>query len=262
MFGGDHMNYKISELAKLAGISTRALRHYDNIGLLKAKRLKDSNYRIYDDEQVNMLQHILILREMGLDLNQIERMLKDLSESKRMTLLEEHLLTLSEKKNQIEAIIHNVKTTIKAMKGEVMMNDNEKFEGLKEKMIIENDEKYKDEAIDKWGIDAYEKSRKAFKNFTKEQFDHLNQLASDLIEALKSLKKQKDDQILKTKVYNLHKDWLTMSWGNTYNKEAHFNLVDMYVSDEGFKKYYDAHEDGLAVILRDTVQEVLLKLTK
>ncbi|MCD8561871.1 MAG: MerR family transcriptional regulator [Acholeplasmataceae bacterium] len=56
------MNYKISELAKIAGISTRTLRHYDDIGLLHPKRLKDSNYRIYDEELVNQLQHILILK--------------------------------------------------------------------------------------------------------------------------------------------------------------------------------------------------------
>ena len=54
------MNYKISELAKLAGISTRTLRHYDDIGLLVPIRIKDSNYRIYDETSVNQLQHILI----------------------------------------------------------------------------------------------------------------------------------------------------------------------------------------------------------
>ena len=58
------MNYKISELAKLAGISTRTLRHYDDIGLLVPIRIKDSNYRIYDETSVNQLQHILILKEI------------------------------------------------------------------------------------------------------------------------------------------------------------------------------------------------------
>lgn len=256
------MTYKISELAKLAGISTRTLRHYDEIGLLKAKRLKDSNYRIYDEEKVNMLQHILILKEMGFDLDQIELMLKDLTEDKRMLMLEKHLLTLNEKKNQIEAIIHNVKITIKSMKGEIVMKDIEKFEGLKDKLIHENDELYKDEVIERFGIDAYEKSRKAFKNFSQEQFDYLNQLASNLIDVLIALKKNPNSEELSKKAYSIHKEWLTMSWGGTYNKEAHFNLVDMYVNDVRFKKYYDQHEDGLAEVLRDAVQKEILEKVK
>lgn len=254
------MNYKISELAKLAGISTRTLRHYDDIGLLKAKRLKDSNYRIYDEDQVNMLQHILILKEMGFELEKIEIMLKDLNESKRMKMLENHLLSLNDKKKHIETIIHIVKTTIKSMKGEIVMKDIDKFEGLKEKMLHDNDEKYKDEVIERWGIDVYEKSRKAFKNFTQEQFDYLNKLASDLIDVLKALKKKPTSDELKHQAYSIHKEWLTMSWGGTYNKEAHFNLVDMYVDDPRFKKYYNQHEDGLAEILKDAVQQEILKM--
>ncbi len=256
------MEYKISELAKLAGISTRTLRHYDEIGLLIANRLKDSNYRIYTEEQVDMLQHILILKEMGFDLDQITVMTKGIDESKRMKMLEEHLVTLTEKKNKIESLMHTVRSTIKAMKGEIVMNDKEKFEGLKDKMIKENDELYKDEVIDTWGIDAYQKSKDAFKNFTKEEYDQLNELASKLIERLKVLKEYPSDGKLQKEVYELHKAWLTTSWGGSYNSEAHFNLVDMYVSDERFKKFYDQHGEGLAETLRDAVQQVLIKLAK
>ena len=252
------MHYKISELAELAGISSRTLRHYDEVGLLKPRRLKESNYRIYDENQVNELQHILILKEMGFELNQIMTMIKDLSESKRMKMLEEHLLTLEHKKNQIERIIHNVNTTIKSMKGEVMMKDQDKFEGLKEKMIEENDQHYKDEVIEKWGLDAYEKSRNAFKNFTQEEFVALNALASKLIETLQAYQKNVTNMKLRKEVYEIHKKWLTTSWGGTYNKEAHFNLVEMYVADERFKKYYDQHGKGLAEMLKDACQKEIL----
>lgn len=252
------MNYKISELAKLAGISTRTLRHYEDMGLLHPKRLKDSNYRIYDEELVNQLQHILILKEMGFDLDLIKKMMKDIDESKRMRMLEEHLLSLEQKKNQINLLINNVNTTIKAMKGEIKMKDQDKFEGLKDKMISDNDALYKDEVIERWGKDAYESSRKAFKNFTKEQFDELNQCASDIITSLIKVKKNPQNQALRNHVYGLHQKWLTQSWGGMYNKEAHYNLVDMYVNDDRFRKYYDQHEEGLAELLKDIVQEHLI----
>ncbi|HCZ23351.1 MAG TPA: MerR family transcriptional regulator [Acholeplasmataceae bacterium] len=252
------MNYKISELAKLAGISTRTLRHYDDIGLLVPIRIKDSNYRIYDETSVNQLQHILILKEMGFELEHIKKMIKNIDSTKRMHMLEDHLSSLETKKKQIDAPIHNVSTTMKEMKGEIKMKNQDKFEGLKNKMVSDNDALYKDEVIERWGKDAYESSRKAFKNFTKEQFDYLNQLASDLIKTLIQVKKDPKNQTLKNEVFNLHQTWLTMSWGGTYNKEAHYNLVDMYVSDERFKKYYDQHEDGLAELLKNIVQEHLI----
>lgn len=252
------MIYKIGELARLAGISTRTLRHYDDIGLLKPKRQRDSNYRTYDENQVNMLQHILILKEMGIDLDKISHLMKDIDESNRMKLLEDHLVSLNHKRDQIDRIIDNVQATIKAMKGEIKMSDQQKFEGLKEKLLLENDDKYKEEVIDQWGIDAYKRSRETFKNFTKDQFDHLSQLSTDLINALKQVKKDLGNQVLRHKIYMIHKEWLTRSWGGTYNRDAHYNLVDMYVNDIRFKKYYDQHEKGLTEILRDIVQNQLI----
>ena len=252
------MRYKISELAKLAGISSRTLRYYDEIGLLKAKRIKDSNYRFYTEEQVNMLQHILILKTMGFDLERIAIMLKDITETKRMKMLENHLSTLHGKKNQIEAIIHNVETTIRSMKGEVTMKDMDKFEGLKDQMITENETNYKEEVIKLWGKDAYEDSKKAFKNFSKHAFDEFNKLASDLIEMLIELKKDPLNNELRKQVYTNHKEWLTLAWNGKYNSEAHFNLVEMYVDDPRFTKYYDQHGVGLAKLLKDVVQTEII----
>ncbi|CCV66428.1 hypothetical protein BN85314070 [Paracholeplasma brassicae] len=40
--------------------------------------------------------------------------------------------------------------------------------------------------------------------------------------------------------------------------KAHFNLVDMYVNDPRFKKYYDQHGVGLAELLKEVVQEEII----
>ena len=58
--------YKISELAQLSGVSTRTLRYYDEIGLLKPASVERSTgYRYYDEESLLRMQEILFYREEG-----------------------------------------------------------------------------------------------------------------------------------------------------------------------------------------------------
>ncbi|MCL2818446.1 MAG: MerR family transcriptional regulator, partial [Actinomycetia bacterium] len=65
------MDYSISELAQLAGISTRALRHYDAIGLLPPAYATDAGYRKYTTDEVDRLQEILFYKELGMELGEI-----------------------------------------------------------------------------------------------------------------------------------------------------------------------------------------------
>ena len=51
-----------------SGTTSRTLRHYDDIGLLKPSRTGDNGYRHYDQDALVRLQRILLLRELGLGL--------------------------------------------------------------------------------------------------------------------------------------------------------------------------------------------------
>ena len=53
------MEYSIQELARLSGVTTRTLRWYDQIGLLKPGRVAENGYRRYGPAQVDRLQDIL-----------------------------------------------------------------------------------------------------------------------------------------------------------------------------------------------------------
>ena len=57
------MEYTVRQLAEIAGISSRTLRYYDEIGLLKPARMNSSGYRIYGQREVDRLQQILFYRE-------------------------------------------------------------------------------------------------------------------------------------------------------------------------------------------------------
>lgn len=83
------MEYTILKLAKIACISTRTLRYYDEINLLKPKRINSSGYRIYGSEEVDILQQILFYRQFGLELTEIKDILSD-TEFNKVNALREH----------------------------------------------------------------------------------------------------------------------------------------------------------------------------
>ena len=63
------LEYTINKVAKISGVSTRTLRYYDEIGLLKPKRINSSGYRIYSQNEIDKLQQILFYKELDLPLN-------------------------------------------------------------------------------------------------------------------------------------------------------------------------------------------------
>lgn len=70
--------FTVGEFSRLAQVSSRSLRYYDEIGLLKPIHLdRFTGYRYYSAEQMPVLNRILALKDLGLSLDQIRRVLSD-----------------------------------------------------------------------------------------------------------------------------------------------------------------------------------------
>ena len=132
------MEYTINKLAKLAGVSSRTLRYYDEIGLLKPTRKSTTGYRIYGQREVDLLQQIMFYRELEVPLDEIKAIISA-SEFNALDSLYSHRESLLYKRNRLDQVISNLDNTIKAMKGELVMSDSEKFEGFLKKMVGENE---------------------------------------------------------------------------------------------------------------------------
>ena len=65
-------HWKVGELAKMAGVTIRTLRFYDQIGLFSPSGYSQSGYRLYTENDISRLQQIMSLKEMGLSLEQIK----------------------------------------------------------------------------------------------------------------------------------------------------------------------------------------------
>jgi DNA-binding transcriptional MerR regulator/uncharacterized damage-inducible protein DinB len=68
-------HYKIREFAKLAGVTVKALHHYDRLGLLKPGRT-EAGYRVYCERDLETLEQIIALKFLGLPLKQIGAVLQ------------------------------------------------------------------------------------------------------------------------------------------------------------------------------------------
>lgn len=244
------MDYTIHALAKLAGISTRTLRYYDQIGLLSPARIPANGYRIYGPAEVDTLQQILFYRALGVPLDEIGRLLHA-PEYSRREALESHLAALQQKKEQIDTLIKNVTKTIGTLKGETTMNDTEKFEGFKRKLIDNNEAAYGKEIRERFGDDAIEASNQKVQAMTQEQWEKAQEL-SQLINTKLQLACELGDpeSVLAREVCELHRQWLCLFWKDgAYSKEKHAALAQAYGLDERFKAYYDAVHPGAADFL-------------
>lgn len=68
------MGYKVHQFAALAGVTVKALHHYERVGLLKPRR-SESGYRLYAEQDLERLEQIIALKFLGLPLKQIKEVL-------------------------------------------------------------------------------------------------------------------------------------------------------------------------------------------
>ncbi|MDQ0430720.1 DNA-binding transcriptional MerR regulator [Planomicrobium stackebrandtii] len=246
------MEYTIQKLGNLTGISTRTLRYYDEIDLLKPARKSSAGYRIYSQQEVDKLQHILFYRELGLELEQIKTIVND-SDFDYAEALEEHRKKLIAKRMQLDLLITNVEKTISAKKGESTMADKEKFEGFKQKLVDDNEQQYGSEIRSEYGDELVDQSNAKMLNMSEEQYQEFTRLEQRVLASLADAVKTGDPSSdAAQQTADLHRQWLGFTWPS-YSKEAHKGLAEMYVADERFAAYYDKAHPGAAQFLRDAI---------
>ena len=250
--GGESMEYTVKGLSKLAGVSTRTLRYYDEIGLLKPLRINSSGYRIYGYKEVELLQQILFYKELGVSLNKIKEIIYDTSFDIEMALAE-HRKELLKKRNQLDLLILNLDRTIASRKGGIKMKNEEKFLGFKKNLIEENERQYGKEIKELYGEDTVNKSNEMIMGMSQEKYYKWKELGSQIMVTLKEAFKTGDPASnLAQQTADLHRKWLSFTW-NSYSKEAHAGLAKRYVDDDRFTQYYDKDQPGLAKFLRDAI---------
>jgi len=252
------MEYSIKKLADLAGVTSRTLRYYDEIGLLRPRRINSSGYRIYGKKEIDLLQQILFYKSMNMKLEDIQKVISQPNFDIDKALIEHHQQLIT-RKNQLEQLILTVEKTIAYNKGEVKMSNKEKFKGFKKVKLAENESNYGKEIREKYGVETVEYSNKKFMNMSEDDFKQMEDIENEMFESLKEVVTTKDLESETAKnVYEKHRDWLMFTWPS-YSPEAHIGLGKMYVEDERFAKYYNERA-GIEIIT--TLRDIIIKYAK
>lgn len=101
--------WRVGELARVAGVSVRTLRHYDAIGLLRPAQRSASGYREYTGEDVHRLYRVIALRRLGLSLDEIRDAVESGSEE-LLALVERQLDRVDDEIRVAEALRARLET--------------------------------------------------------------------------------------------------------------------------------------------------------
>ena len=157
------MRYSVSQAARLAGVSVRTLRWYDQIGLLKPTEVTPAGYRLYDGEAMAVLQQILFYRELDVPLEQIGRILSA-PDHDRAEALRKHRTLLMMKRQRLDDMLRLVDETIggNTMYDERPNPTQADWEAVRDQ--------YAAEAAERWGnTEAFLESREKHQGYTPAQ---------------------------------------------------------------------------------------------
>ena len=234
----------VHEVSKLAGVSIRTLQYYDKIGLLHPTRYTDAGYRLYDDVDLERLQHILLFRELEFPLKDIRDILNS-PDFDRSRALEQQIELLKLKKEHIENLM-NFALGIKMMGVKHM--DFKAFDRSKL-------DEYSRQAKELYGnTPEYKELEEKQKNRTKEE-DNL--LADRFMLFFKEAGEMKDKDPASPEAQDLVKriqDYITENLYTCTNKILR-GLGKMYSGGGDFTKNIDAYGgEGTAVFVDNAIQ--------
>lgn len=235
------MEYSIQQVAAAAGVTSRTLRHYDAIGLLPARRGAGNGYRTYQAADLVRLQRILLLRDVGLGLPDIARVLDGRTDDR--TALRSHLAFLRAEQERIDRQIASVEATIDAITKEKDMSADEMFDGF-------DHTRYREEVEQRWGDKAWADSDRWWRGLDD---DGRQRFLAEAAAIAAAWQQAQADCVpagdpRARELAARHVRWIQQGWGGTRpTPEQVEGLAQMYVADERFAANYGG-VDGAAYV--------------
>jgi MerR family transcriptional regulator, thiopeptide resistance regulator len=244
----------VGAVAALTGISVRTLHHYDHIGLVVPSVRTPAGYRGYTDADIERLHLVLVYRSVGMPLDEIRALLDDPSADVLEHLRRQYELLL-EQADRLQHTLKAVEELMNAHRSGIQLTAEEQVEIFGTTAF---GEEYAAEAEERWGeTDAWKQSQQRVSRFSKDDWIAIKAEADALLESLAQAKRDgvEPGSAQANELAARHRASIERFYD--CGDEMHHNLVEMYVADERFTRYYDDVEPGLAQFLHDIVVESL-----
>ncbi len=236
--------YTVQQLADLAGVTVRALHHYDAIGLLTPAARTEAGYRLYGEKDLLRLQQILFFRELDFPLDQIAALL-DAPGFDPVRALERHRELLQAQRDRLARLMETIDKTIAGLKEDMMgLTDEELYAGFSK----EDAERYRREARELYGEEVVEASEQRARKMTKEQMQAVQAEGEEVTRGLADLTDRAPGDPVVQALIARHYAWVCHFW--TPNAEAYAGLGDLYTDNPEFRATYDKYRPGLADFMK------------
>jgi DNA-binding transcriptional MerR regulator len=243
----------VGAVANLTGVSVRTLHHYDHIGLVVPSVRTPAGYRGYTDADIERLHLVLVYRSVGLPLDEIRKVLDDSGADVLEHLRRQHELLL-EQAERLQHTIKAVEELMNAHRKGIQLTAQEQVEIFGTEAFTAFGSEYAAEAEERWGeTDAWKQSQQRVSQFSKQDWIAIKADGDALLADLAQAKR--DGVAPRSAEANELAARHRASIARFYDcgDEMHGNLVEMYLADERFTRYYDDVEPGLAQFLHDIV---------
>lgn len=249
---GDGQLWSTAEVASVSGVSSRTLRHYDEIGLLAPAGVGSGGIRTYDRKCLLRLQQILLLRELDLSLAEI----KLIADGQRdlLTALREHRDRLAAASQRLRRIVATVDTTIVDLEkeGGGTMTPAEIFDGFD----AQKQDDYEAELLASGAPNVQHHIDESWRRIglmSKDDADAINagyvEVETGLAALLASGVQVSDRSV--QELIDAHYAIVCKFW--VPDAQAYAGLGELYVSHSDFRARYDAIDDRLAQFMCDAM---------
>lgn len=236
---------KIKEVAQLTGVTVRTLHYYDEIGLLKPHQVSQAGYRLYNEEDLALLQQILFFRELDFPLRQIKDILNRPGYDRTQALEKQRELLLL-KRARLDGLLGLLERTLK---GDAAME----FQEFDNSELEKTRQEYAREARERWGdTQAYRAQEEKTKNLTLEDWSALQEQTDQIFSRFAAVRDTQPDS---PQAQSLVKAWQDFITEHFYpcSKEILAGLGEMYLSDERFTQTIDKAGEGTAEFLSKAI---------
>lgn len=246
--------FSVSEVARLSGVSVRALHHYDEIGLLKPGHVGENGYRYYGQNELLRLQQILFHRELGFPLEEIRQVL-DAPDFDRIAALREHRSRLMAQGRRYRALVKTLDATLAALEGDTAVNEQAMYRGFDPAKQAE----YEAWLVEKYGgamqghIDEAKSRTKGWAqvDFDKAQVE-VETIEADMAQAM-AHGLPANSTAVRAVMRRLH-DWVGRSWNRPPDRAAFEGLGRLYQDHPGFRARYDGRAAGLTDYMAEAMR--------